>query len=278
MKTVLVIDVSFLAYRNWHALGPLSHNGQRTEVIYGVLRDIRTFQEMFNVKRIVFAFDVGKSLRCVVYPSYKASRYVKNDERPELQKQMRLLRKEILPDIGFQNILSQKGYEADDLIAAFCQNLPPERDAIIVSADQDLYQLLSDRVMIYNPQSKTTIDQQSFTEKWGVMPKDWADVKAISGCSTDEIDGCVGVKEKTAAKFLVGKLKPGKAYDAIVMGNHLWKRNLQLVSLPYPGTKVPELWKDEVTPERWREVMKRYGIQSLPGITNVVRKGLKRES
>ncbi len=277
MKTVLVLDVSYLAYRNWHAMGPLSHNGQRTEVIYGVLRDILTFQDMFNCKRIVFAFDVGKSLRCVVYPPYKASRYVKNDERPELQKQMRLLRKEVLPDIGFQNILHQKGYEADDLIASFCINLPKNRDAIIVSADQDLYQLLDERVMIYNPQSKTTIDRQSFTEKWKIPPSSWADVKAISGCSTDEVEGVAGVKEITAAKFLTGNLKPGKAFDAIVMGNAIWQRNLQLVSIPYPGTMIPELWKDEVTYERWQTVMRRYGIRSLPGISTVTRKGLAKK-
>jgi len=275
-KTVLVLDCNYLAHRAHHAMGELSHNGQRTEVIYGVLRDILTFQEMFDAKRIVFAFDVGKSIRCAVYPAYKASRYVRRDERPELQKQLTLLRKEILPDIGFQNILSQKGYEADDLIASFCLNLPKNREAIIVSADKDLYQLLDRKVTIFNPQSKTMMDRQAFMEKFGIGPDSWADVKAIAGCETDEVLGVKGVKEITAAKFLTGKLKPGKAFDAIVMGNPIWKRNLPIVSIPYPGTMVPELWKDDVTQDKWRSVMKRYGIQNLHGISVTGRKGIKR--
>jgi DNA polymerase-1 len=276
-KPILVLDVSYLAYRSWHAMGELSHKGQRTEVIFGVLRDILTFQEVFDCKRIVFAFDVGKSFRCVDYPGYKASRYVKNDERPELQKQLRLLRKEILPDIGFRNILWQKGYEADDLIASFCLNIPKNREVIIVSADKDLYQLLNHNVVIYNPQSKSTMDKQAFVEKFKVEPSSWADVKAIAGCKTDEVDGVAGVAEITAAKFLTGQLdNQSKAFAAIVTNNHIWKRNLPIVSIPYPGTLVPDFWKDEVTVDRWQKVMKRYGIQNLPSISTVERKGIKR--
>lgn len=277
MKTILILDCNYLAHRSYHALGDLRHGQIGTAVIFGVMRDILSLQELFGTDRMVFCFDVGKAYRAIDYPGYKATRYLHKRERPDLQKQIRLLRKEVLPAIGYQNIFSQKGHEADDIIASLCLNLPKNREAIVVSADKDLYQVLGERVTIYNPQSKVSVNRQSFIETWGIEPEQWADAKAMAGCSTDEVEGIPGIKEKTAAKFLSNSLSPqAKAYAAIVAHNHIWRRNLPIVGIPYPGTKIFTIWRDEIDPKNWEAVMQRYGIRSLPTISTT-RKAIKRK-
>ena len=106
---------------------------------------------------------------------------------------------------------------------------------VIVSTDQDLWQLLSgDRVTVWNPRTKKMLTEQAFRERWGIGPSQWADVKAIAGCPGDGVPGVPGVGEKTAAKFMAGRLKDTtKAYNRVVEANDLWERNLRLVRLSH---------------------------------------------
>lgn len=241
-----------------------------TGVVYGFLRDIVSLQDQHCTDYIAFAFDRGRSRRELVYPAYKSNRrekvYTSSEETAynELQRQIRSLRREYLPEAGFRNIFSQKGYEADDVLASLCHNLRRQDEAIIVSADQDLYQLLSPRVSIYNPGKRETITQDSFARKFGVDCAQWPDVKAIAGCVTDCIQGIRGVGVKTAAKFLAGNLKPkSKAFESIVKGDMIWKQNIKLVRLPYPGTNQFEFQDDEVTRKKWRGLTSRLGMETL---------------
>src|SRR6185436_3339106 len=133
---------------------------------------------------------------------------------------------------------AQDGYEADDLNASIC-HAHPKRRKVIVSADSDLYQLLQDNwprkgsTRVYHPITQITLDAGGFEIRYGINPQQWARLKAIAGCSSDEIPGVPGVGEKTAAKFLQGNGGPrsvGIAFEA-----KLINRNLQLTTLPFPG-------------------------------------------
>jgi len=269
----LIIDVSYLCYRNFNVLGELSYEGIKTGVIFGFLRDIRIYQEDFNADRVVFCFDRKPYLRSKVYEGYKNRAQEYDEEelaaRLELRRQIKKLHKLYLPRIGFKNVLSQKGYEADDLIAATCEAIKKPDKVTIISADQDLWQLLTDRVSIYNPASKSRsyITKESFEEKWGLDPFLWSDVKAIAGCNSDTITGVPGVGEKTAAEYLAGRLPAHyKAFEKIAKATQLKLDNLKLVRLPYPGTKIPPLRADEVTAAKWKYVTKKLGIRSLRGL------------
>lgn len=270
MKTWLIIDCHYLAYRALHTTGVLKHGDIQTGVMYGFMRDIITLQEEHDTDRMAFCFDHRDSFRKAAYPAYKDNRGELDPEKLKIIKGMRTqidaLREDILPNVGFENVFIQPGYEADDIIASIVTNLREGHEAIIVSADKDLYQLLSDRVMIWNPTKKKMTTQATFFKEYGVEPSSWADVKAIAGCATDNIVGIKGVGEKTAAAFLTGKLSSSSAkHEAIIRGNKIWRRNKPLVKLPYPGTKTVRLVRDHVNAQSWDYVTHFLGMKSLKG-------------
>ncbi len=268
MKTWLIIDSNYLCYRAFYSMGDLSHEGVKTSVVFGFLREVVQLMERFETDYVVFCFDHGKSLRCVSHPDYKSKRKPKDPEKREVirevRKQINTLRKTYLPEIGFKNVFSQRGYEADDIIGSLTENLAKHREAIIVSSDEDFYQLLGPRVLIYNPGKKRPMTVKSFREEFGINPDRWVDVKAMAGCSTDDIDGIEGIGEKTAAKFLRGDLdSKSKAHEKIVKGNSIWRRNVDLVRLPWPGVRPFKLKRDRISKEGWSAVMSSLGINSL---------------
>ena len=282
MTTHLLIDVSCLAYRNFYVMGDLSHDGVKTGVVFGLFRDILNLQETHNTDKLIFCFDGGYSCRTEIYSVYKADRkerYEKMEQeereaRSELFRQMKRLRTKYLPAIGFRNIFWQEGYEADDLIASVCDDLPKGDKGIIVSMDADLFQLLvEDRIEMWTPHKRRILTEKWFTKEWGIDPSQYADVKAIAGCAGDNVKGVERVGEKTAAKFLRGELNPGlKVYQKIVSVNDLWKRNIQLTRLPFPGTERFELREDRVSRKRWERVTERLGMVSLFSRVSGVRK------
>ncbi len=257
MNTWLLVDVHYMCWRAKHTTGGLSHDGVGTGIAFGVIRDVPAIAEMHGASKIIFAFDSDKSkgLRKKILPTYKSSRDEKTDDEKEADKlvyaEIARLKNTILPSMGYRNIFSAIGYEADDIIAAIAQNLPVDTSAVIISADKDLFQCINDRVTCYNPTTQKTMTVLALKQKYGVHPDQWASVKALAGCDTDDVVGVKGVKEKTAADWFNGKLKPtGKKYQKISDNLHLMKQNLPLVKLPYPGLVVPEIVEDEVTDQK----------------------------
>ncbi len=267
MSTLLVLDVPYLAHRAYHTVGHLSHNGEGTGVIYGVLQAVDSLTDLFATDRLVFAFDFGGSKRKIIYPEYKANRYKKDlteDEQEairSLRNQITQLRKEFLPAMGYQNVFSQDGYEADDVIASVASEVGEMGEAIIVSSDQDMWQLLRRSVSCYNPQTQKMTTVKSFVGKWGISPTMWDCVKALAGDPSDNIKGIDGVGLKTAAKWYAGTLKQGsKAYERINEGIGVHSQNIELIRLPFPGVEKFSLRKDIITEEKRTEVLERLGF------------------
>lgn len=266
MKTWLAFDVSYLAHKAETTTGALSYKGQPTGVLFGVLRDILSYRGMFGTNSLAFCFDSSFSLRRQRFPFYKSSRTSSPDT--SLAWQVSLLRDEVLPKIGFKNIFSWDGYEADDILACVASAVlcSPDDRAVIVSEDKDLYQLLSDgRIWMWKPRGKRAYTEENLRSDFGVSPKDWPDVKAIAGCPTDDIPGVRGVGERTAAKYLGERLKySSKAYQSIENCGPLRERNRILVGLPYEGCPPCFLRSDDgVTKDSWRFVLGALGMKSL---------------
>lgn len=268
---LLFIDANFLCHRAWHAMGGLSFGNNPTGVIFGVLRDVTFMMDKCDTENVAFCFDSHRSKREDMLVTYKSTRKLKykdatkeeRDAMKGLRKQIQQLHEELLPRIGFRNVFCEEGYEADDLIAQLCLDYSQE-DITIVSSDKDLYQLLSGNIEIWNPASKKTITLQSFYKTYGIYPTQWATVKAIAGCATDDVPGLKGIGDKLAAKFVSGKMKPEcKAHKLIVEETKKWKKNLKLVSLPLPGLSLPKLRENRVTKLRWEKVMDALGMKSL---------------
>ena len=271
MKKFILFDVNYLAYRAHYSTGQLSYNDAGSGVLFGVFKEIAAARSKFPDGRFVFCFDHGKGLRESLYPGYKQTRRNRRATEEEaagldsMRQQLNSLKTKLLDKMGYHNTFFQTGYEADDIIASFCKSsLQPQNQAIIYSDDKDLYQLLAPNVCLYKPRTGVTYFETDFDKEFGIEPKRWATVKAIAGCSSDDVVGVPGVGEATAAKYLLGALKKdSKKYKDIVAMKDQWKKNLPIVRLPLEGTKIPTLTKDSYDEKKWEEVVGAYGMATL---------------
>jgi len=232
---MMIIDLHYLAWRSHFTTGFLD-NG----ILFGVLNQISNLTQKFRDPFVVITGDSKFYLRKKIYPEYK-----KRGEEPESEDrkitfdQIDLMKTYVLPKLGFQ-ILEEKGYEADDVIASIVQNHKKEttqRLPLVVSGDEDLFQLLN-HCRLYFPRNDEIWSSEKFEKQYGISCSRWAEVKAIAGCSSDNVKGVKGVAEKTAIKFLRNELKgESQAWQKIhsFLNSENINLNRKLVYLPFEG-------------------------------------------
>ena len=256
----LLLDCSNIAYREAYAKAGLSYKGRPTNVIYGFLQQTRSLMHLYPGE-IHFCWDNRESLRKQFYPLYKANR--KRDDLPEEVKdaftQIEELRTEILPRLGLCNQHHQQGFEADDLIAVLCGQ-PGHK--IIVSSDNDLFQCLGPTVSIHNIGKKALMNYKQFQAEYKVTPKQWIEVKALCGDSSDNIEGIAGVGVVTATKIVLGQQYSKKLKEKVVAFDGL-ERNRKLIRLPWEGTKPSDISRSCFDEREFIRVCGEYGLESL---------------
>jgi DNA polymerase-1 len=237
---ILIIDGNYLAYKSFFVMPKeLSAGEKPTGIIFGFFNQIFNVAKKFETNRFIICWDSKYNKRKQLLPTYKANRKKEMAEELIFEKeilfsQINSLRREILVGFGFSNNLILPGYESDDIISVLAKKLLS--DAIIVSADSDLYQLL-DYCPIYD--TKKLYTGRDLWEEHDVTPDKWADVKAIAGCHSDNVEGVKGVGKKTAIKFLYNKLsKTSKAWYSINESQALIKNNYKFVKLPFEGAEA----------------------------------------
>jgi 5'-3' exonuclease len=251
-----------------HNMGDLTWNQKKVGVIFGFLRQILTLAKLFGSNEFVFTWDSRKSVRTKMFPDYKkARRREKTSEEEELDSiaysQFDKIRLLILPSIGFTNSFMQEGFEADDVLASVVHSNPSE-EIHIISTDEDLYQLLSEKVDIYSIKKKQFYTHLNLWKDFRILPKSWIEVKAIAGCSTDGVPGVPGVGEKTACKYINHRLSPFyKTYHSIGESKALIDRNRKLVSLPLVGTSVFPLTQDNLSLGNFLDICEEHGFRSF---------------
>ena len=269
-KTWLLLDVSSLAYKNHYARGYTTEDPEA--MVFGLFRDVKMLQELYTTKRVAFCFDGGYDHRLKIYPEYKQNRkrFLEDmseedlEYRRQLRKQIHLMRTQYLPEIGYQNVLYQPCYEADDVIAWVSQNLGEDKEFVIVSSDHDLYQLLDKNCLVWSPLRRKPTTYDSFKREFGISPKIWWKVKAISGCSSDNLSGVYGVGDKFAIKYLTGELSEDSAkYKAIKESEEVIKRNKLLTRLPMTGCGPFSLHEDEIDESKWDVLLARIGFEPV---------------
>ena len=148
---LLILDANFLAHRSKHAMKnqDLSHERQKTEVIFNFMQGLFALAELFEPRVWAFTWDSRKNFRKGIYPEYKAGRHSSEKSQEDIDldsiafPQFTRLRREIIPKLGFQNNFIQTGYEGDDIIASIVMKYSGEfGHATIAASDQDLFQLL----------------------------------------------------------------------------------------------------------------------------------------
>lgn len=269
----VLIDSSYLAHRARYSLKDLEFEDFPTGVLFGFFEQLLTLCTNPRIKsnNVHLCFDSRQSYRKHEYPAYKATRH-KNKTPEEIQElrvmktQLNLLRREILPAIGFP-VYRQTGLESDDIIAHIAAQISLSEDsqAIIITSDGDLYQCITNNVHWYDPGRESYLTLESFYAKKEIDAEKWARVKAIAGCNSDEVKGVPGVGEKTAIQYLKGILPSKyKKFQAIISpeGKAIYKRNLKLVLLPHVKTKHVKTQQPVYSVKIFREVCKEYGFLS----------------
>jgi DNA polymerase-1 len=149
--------------------------------------------------RVVVVWDSpGRKRRHAVFAGYKAQREAMPDE---LRAQIPWIRR-IVAAYGIA-ALEHAGEEADDVIATLARRALAEGlEVAIVSSDRDLYQLVSDRVIVVDTARDRRLGPKEVEERFGVPPGRMLDLRALTGDSSDNIPGVRGIGEKGAAELL----------------------------------------------------------------------------
>ena len=274
---LLIFDSNYISWTCAFALSRgMTYSGNRTEIIFGFMKQIIALTENFEATQIVFCWDSRESKRREVYPEYKGNRRkeLTEEEKESLSlvyKQFDEIRLTVLPELGFWNIFTLSGYESDDLIANIVLDPKNNHDQIVViSSDSDLYQLLN-WCSVYSITKAQTMDKEIFTRHYGISPEEWIHVKAIAGCNTDNVKGVGGIGEKKAISYLKGNLNHGKMYFKIINSQDVIDRNLALVTLPYAGCPSPKIRKNNLTIDKYKMICETYGMESLLEKKNLAR-------
>jgi len=252
-----------------HHFGGLQWEDRHTGVIFHYLNRLLTFVTKFNTTRFVFTWDSGKNKRKEIYAGYKKKDLPERTEEENilyahLFRQIYELRKEVLPALGFKNVFIQTGYEADDIIASLViDNCENKIDFIVVSDDNDLYQLLQ-WCKMWLLGKKKFYTKDDFSIEYNITPLLWDRVKTYAGCTGDKVPGIEGIGTKRAIQYLRQELK-GKALDKIKYCDKEWiHMNRKLVSLPLKGVGVFDLdFNEHFDLDNIISVCESYGCFSL---------------
>ncbi len=208
-ERLYLADALALAYRAHFAFinRPLMDTaGNVTSAAYGFTTSLVKLLEDEQPEHIAVVFDPldGKpNFRDKLYEEYKAHRPPMPDGiRYTLPFIKRIVEAFDIP------VLEVSGVEADDVIGTLAARAEGEGvDVVIVSADKDFRQLLSDRVFMLRPAYKgESFDMETdatFREKYdGLDPEQFIDILALMGDTSDNVPGVPGIGEKTAVKLL----------------------------------------------------------------------------
>jgi hypothetical protein len=139
--------------------------------------------------RWVWAVDQHCAWRREAFPAYKGNRDPsKFDPRPEALKYLA----EAYPTMHWA---TAKGAEADDVIAALVAKRG-DRDVVIVSGDQDLWQLIQPGVKVFLPSKKVFVTPEMVQGEYDLEPKLIPLYKAFWGDSSDNMPNLLPRQQK----------------------------------------------------------------------------------
>ena len=200
---LLLIDGHSILSRAFYGVPILSNNdGIPTNGVFGFLNIFFKEIELEGADHVAVAFDMPvPTFRHKMFSDYKGTR---KSMPEELKLQVPILQ-ELLTAMNVP-ILTLEGYEADDILGTVAKRMQEEgKEVTIVSGDRDLLQLSDEHIKISLPKTakgETHIYNyypKDVEAEWGVSPKEFIDLKALMGDSSDNIPGVPGMGEKTAS-------------------------------------------------------------------------------
>lgn len=206
MEKLVLIDGHSILNRAFYGVPDLTNSeGLHTNAVYGFLNIMFRILEEEKCDHLAVAFDRKEpTFRHKMYAEYKGTRKPMPEE---LREQVPLM-KEVLAAMEIP-ILTLAGYEADDILGTVAKRMAGEGvEVSIVSGDRDLLQLADEHIKIRIPRTSrgTTEVKDYYPEdvkrEYQVTPREFIDVKALMGDSSDNIPGVPSIGEKTATAII----------------------------------------------------------------------------
>ena len=267
---LVLVDGSGFIFRAFHALPPMTRpDGTPVNAVFGFTNMLTRLIKEHTGTHLAVIFDAGRhTFRNRLYDQYKAQR----PEPPEeLRPQFALVR-EATRAFGVPAI-ELADWEADDLIASYARAaVEAGGEAIIISSDKDLMQLIRPGVSMQDPLKMKAIRLDEVMEKFGVPPEKMVEAQALMGDNVDNVPGVPGIGPKTAAKLVTefGDLetilaaapgmKPSKMRDNLIAHAEMARLSRQLVELR-ADAPLPMAIDELIVAEPNREILAAFLLQ-----------------
>jgi len=207
MKKLFLLDAYALIFRAYYAFikNPrYNSKGQNTSAIYGFVNTLEEILKKEEPTHIAVAFDTKEStFRKDIFKEYKANRSATPEDIITAVPYI----KEILRAYNIP-VIETPGFEADDAIGTLAKKASKAGfEVFMMTPDKDYLQLLEENIKMFKPRSRgkdnEIIGLDELEKKYKIKdPKQFIDILALWGDTSDNIPGVPGVGEKTAAKLI----------------------------------------------------------------------------
>lgn len=207
MQKLYLLDAYALIYRAYYALirSPrINSKGFNTSAVFGFVNTLDEVLRKELPDYIAIAFDpAGPTFRHEAYPQYKAQR----ESTPEDIRRSVPVIKDIIRAYGIP-ILEVEGFEADDVIGTAARLAAAQGVEVrMFTPDKDYAQLVAPGILMCRPGHGNSpaeiLGPAEVCAKYQLeRPEQVIDLLGLMGDAADNIPGCPGVGEKTAARLI----------------------------------------------------------------------------
>lgn len=281
MKRLVLIDGKSVFYRGYYAMPGLSlKDGTPTGGVYGFASLALEVIKKLEPDYVAVAWDKkGTNIRKrkEIYPEYKANR---KPAPADFYEQIPLLY-ELLEAFGWP-LYELDDYEADDIMGALAKQAEAKDiETCLITSDLDVLQCIGPLTHVYAlKKGFSDIEQFNpayFEQKYGIDVRQFLDLKALKGDSSDNIPGVPGVGEKTAIQLLQDYDTLDGIYEHLDDIKPSLAQKLEAgKASAYLSKKVAEIWTDapmtlnleemdahDVDTGRVSELLRRFEFHSL---------------
>jgi len=200
-KKLYIIDGHAHIYAAYYArMRPLTGpSGEPTQAVYIFTAAILGLIQRHNPDMLVVAMDSkAPTFRSEIYSEYKANRPEMPDDMPaQIDRIEQILEAMNIPTLRLD------GFEADDIIGTLAKKASKDGiDTYICTRDKDMYQLVDDHTYIFDIKKGEVLDDDALFEKYKIHPKDFLDVLALQGDTSDNVPGVPLIGEMNAVKLI----------------------------------------------------------------------------
>lgn len=250
---MLLVDGNNLFVKCSHVFRFIQQDGRNIGGMFGFVRNLWLMQKKLNDKNIYVVWDGKNSQgkRRKIFPGYKEGRVGFDSSFFEIRDELKYVLENC---VGVTQLVADS-LEADDIIGHIASVISDEDTLYIVSADKDFWQLVNDKVFIFN--SNKVLKWEDIQKVTGCKDgEEFLFCRALAGDPSDKIPGIPGVGIKTALKLIHSGRIP-EEYKEIM------ERNLKLMCLSNQYIDNLDIVKGKVDMLKFIEWCRKYNFKSL---------------